>query len=549
MKLRDQLLEALGGLPGTRNFHIHVLQSSPRKHTGLFPYATARPRVYAQDILVLCSEQGTGLGAPRVFVSAIEAALYHIPSSASAILYIAKVDSTGQGARPAPTASLVRAFISHFVDQRTRPPRLAGVCMWVHLFARAQLQYLFPNSADHPAKRPLGDISLCAWWKRLLGHVARDLHAQTSGALPNLHYVLPGLNELEALQALGGAGVPAAEGSQWVYGHPYSQADVPLPYTPKTRDARPNLGQLIPSFDDDPKSRFMDEIACTTRVDGLVSPKRKRRKTSGADEEKAEGEEKKERGRGKERDTRVHGELGVVNADEFWERMSFRQECVAGAVTGFFVAVFPLQPSQQEADTSVNPLAPQPGEVSHQIVQRVVTSLMTGHDFSSTERTTKATEILEGAIRGLCGGVHTSSAARELPPFLAGVDDDKPDNQGRKTPERETSPPRFLAPPQTPPPRAVDAHGKRARPVDGYGDDDVSPNPFPEPEPSKDTYEAFIYGSVKVANAKVDAVVAGATGGRGSSGGGGGVTVLAVRKKKRAPSTATTTTATDGTRA
>ena len=101
--LRDHLLHALSSLPGTRHFHIHVLVSSPRKHTSLYPYATTRPRVYAQDILILLSEQ-RDLSAPRIFVTAIEANVFNIPQTSSAILYVSKVDSTGQGARPSPTS-------------------------------------------------------------------------------------------------------------------------------------------------------------------------------------------------------------------------------------------------------------------------------------------------------------------------------------------------------------------------------------------------------------------------------------------------------------
>jgi len=44
-----------------------------------------------------------------------------------------------------------------------------------------------------------------------------------------------------------------------------------------------NLGRFIPSFEDDPKARFMDEIAHTTNSDVVKSPVRKRAKKA-ADE-------------------------------------------------------------------------------------------------------------------------------------------------------------------------------------------------------------------------------------------------------------------------
>lgn len=590
MKLRDALLDALDDLPGSRRFHLHVLVSAPRKYTSLFPYATTRPRVYAQDILVLCSEQKDA-ASPRILVTAIEAAVYNIPASSSAIFYVSKVDSTGQGMRPSPTAALVRALLKFYINPTTRP--LAVEHLWVHLFARAQSQYLFPNSAEHPDKKPLGDVKLCAWWKRVYTHVARELMETQNLTLPppKLYYVLPGMDELEAKQALGelsAANVLAnAVDPHWTYGHPYSQAEVRPPCAAKrSKDTRHNLGLFIPSFEDDPKSRFLDEIACTTQVDGLRSPKRKRAKASvsvsvkpqasasrdgdgdengggGGGEGGIDGNashvdpgppgEKKEK---KEKEDRIPGELGIVSADEFWERMSFRQECVAGAVTGFFVAIYSwpssTSTSSSEGVQSSNPLAPQSGQVSFHMVRRIVSSLTTGHDFSTTEKALRATEVLEGAIEGLCSGLTSSSAhhanssmstsaSGALVPVLA------PNNEEeRKTPEPELPLP-FVsgASPKTPPRRlaslpSMDSTGMSLGvPRFNNLDNDVSPNPFPEPIASSDTYHQFIYGSISIANP--EAALPSSLGGNGRDSAVAGVeekatptvTVLAVRKKKK----------------
>ncbi|EJC98879.1 uncharacterized protein FOMMEDRAFT_128560, partial [Fomitiporia mediterranea MF3/22] len=531
MKLRDQLLDSLKALPGTRHFHLNVLVSAPHKHAELFPYASSHPRIYAQHMLILCSEQ-VSCPTPnepeskdepqRVFVTAIEAALFHIPTTNSAILYVAKVDSTGQGTRPAPTSALVRAFVVFYANPATRPPKLRGTTLWIHLFARAERQYLFPNSADHPSKKPLNDVKLCAWWKRILGRVVQEV----GGGEIKMYYLLPGMNELEAIQALGETLVKNSNSSNWIYGHPYSQTEVPLPYAPtgKAKDEF-NLGQLIPSFDDDPKSRFMDEIACTTQVDGLRSPHRKRRRTSDT-EAKDKDSDNSRNHKEKEKQPRILGELGVVSADEFWERMSFRQECVAGAITGFFVIVFPPGAgSKSTASTSkeglaANPLAPQPGEVSRHLVQRVVHSLMTGHEFSTTERSLKATSILEASIRSLCSGLHNVAAnvAKE--------------EEAEKEDRSETPPPHFLVPPRTPPRRTVALNGLGL----GAGDD-ISPNPFPEPEPSADNYSSFIYGEIAVSNpdAPPPPAVRSEKNGVNIADGAskGEVRVLTVRKKKR----------------
>ena len=506
--LRDHILSTLSSLPGTRDFHLHVLVSSPRKNSSLYYFARPRPRVYLQDILILLSEQRS-LDSPRILVSAIEAAVYHIPATSSAVLYVSKVDSTGQATSPSPTSHLVRALLSFYVDPRTRP--LSVDHLWIQLFARAQAQYLFPNSAEYPGKRPLSDIKLCVWWKRVLSWVAAEAKPET---IIKPFYILPGCSELEAENSLRIASSSTASptGLKWIYGHPYSLSEIPPP-CPISIEA-PNLGHYIPNFDDDPKSRFLDEIAYTTE-EGIKSPVRKRSRTNeeSGTNKKSVGEEVST---ASTKDDRPLGELSKVTPDEFWERMSFRQECVAGAVTGFFTLIVssssstsPDNPTQK----SISPLAPQPGQVSSQLNKRIMTSLQTGNEFSTIERSIRATETLETAIKGLCDGITTVRSGDGPAPI-------RPRKLDRCTPEPET--PSLLAPPSTPPPRRL--HGKAVLP-------DVSPNPFPEPVASLETYHSHIYGSISVRNpvavdkntcVKADAVPAIPQ-----------VTVLTVRRKKK----------------
>lgn len=536
MSLRDALLNSLKTLPGTRELHLHVLVSSPRKHQTLYPFARPRPRSYLQDVLVLLSEQVTP-DSPRILVTAIEACVYNIPSTSCAVLYVSKVDSTGQSISPSPTSTLVRSLLLFYADPSTRP--LASEHLWIHLFARAQSQYLFPNSAEYPGKRPLSDIKLCVWWKRVLTEVADELDARAqSKATTRLYYILPGYGQVEADYSLKFAGAnssPTSASHPWIYGHPYSQTEIPLPCPP---DAR-NLGHFIPSFEDDPKSRFMDEIAYTTDGEGIKSPARKRRRTASNSERDPKGEQGEEAGQDNTKgvdDTNEppHGELARVSPDEFWERMSFRQECVAGAVTGFFslgITSFALDGSSTRTRSAVSPLAPQPGQVSSQINKRVMTSLLTGVEFSTVERAIRGTETLESAIKGLCEGITPYSAPSTKAPAAPLLLKDLSDAD-RRTPEPESSSSSsatLLAPPRTPPPRM--ANGKRVVP-------DISPNPFPEPETSLETYRSHIYGSVCISNVGLPSKTEGDKNRDGPSGDGSKapashVTVLTVRKKKK----------------
>ncbi|KAI0366594.1 hypothetical protein BV20DRAFT_632850 [Pilatotrama ljubarskyi] len=552
MSLRDKLLAALADLPGTRTFHLHALTSAPRKHNGLFPYVHPRPRTYIQDVFILLSEQASP-DSPRVLVTAIEASVYSIPSTSCGVLYISKVDSSGHASAPSPTAALVRAFLTYYADPATRP--IAVRHLWVQLFARAQGQYLFPNSAEYAGKRPLSDVKLCAWWKRIFSEVAADVDARLKGSGKiRLYYILPGYSELEAAHSLGHAlsrALPAespAGAVQWEYGHPYSQTDIPVP-CPRPQDAQepPHLGYVIPWFDDDPKSRFIDEIAHTTNSEGVRSPKRKRPRALTGSGPHGETRQVKERDQDedkeKEKNDRRHaeGELAEVSPDEFWERMSFRQECGAGAVTGFFTMAIstpaPVEASanDKEKATPPSPLAPQPGQLAHRLVRRIVATLMNHHEFSTHERAVRATETLESAIKGLC---------EDNAPVLPAP---APEQQSEDKPARPRTPepgPATLDVPHTPPPRQshLSASGGGALP-------EVSPNPFPEPVASLETYTSYIYGSIDVRNAPLaprggvaEANCGGASGAEGARGGsgqgaasgaGGPVTVLQVRKKRK----------------
>ena len=510
MNLRDTLLAALTKLPGIRDFHLHVLVTSPRKHSSLFPFAHPRPRSYLQDIVVLLSEQ-TNPDTHHVFVSAIEASIYNITSTSSAIFYVSKVDSTGQGIAPSPTSTLVRTLLTYYADPATRPFKADH--LWVQLFARAQGQYLFPNSSEFEGKHPLSDVKLCAWWKRVYTGVAEDLERRTqSKAKIQLYYILPGSTEIEAIHSLNfasGSGATSSSSTSvsWTYGHPYSQSDIPLPCP--GADASKNLGHYIPSFDDDPKSRFVDEIAYTTDADGIKSPAKKRPRTDSADAKKGDIAKNVVRGE-------VDGELNKVTPDEFWERMSFRQECVAGALTGFFTMIVSSPVTRVSSQSDTSPLAPQAGQVASQMTKRIMTSLLTANEFSTIERSIRATAFLEETIKSLCDGLKPMpeplTIVSKKPTSLFHPTSDRP-----KTPEPETG--QQLAPPQTPPPRMI--NGKRIIP-------DVSPNPFPEPVTSLETYESFIYGSVHVDNPPLAPKARADTGVSTPP-----VTVLTVRKKKK----------------
>jgi len=106
--------------------------------------------------------------------------------------------------------------------------------------------------------------------------------------------------------------------------------------------------------------------------------------------------------------------------------------------------------------------------------RRTLSSLLTVVEFSPPERARKATELIEGAVRGLCEGL-----AQKLP------------TPGTKNQSADAMPVSLAPPlPKTPPRRTMGLPAV----------DDISPNPFNEPEAALETYRAFIYGTVIVSN-------------------------------------------------
>ncbi|KAL0960624.1 hypothetical protein HGRIS_005655 [Hohenbuehelia grisea] len=571
--LRDAILAALGKAYGKRIFHLHVLVSSPRRHTGLFPFASPRPRSFRQDIILLLSEQATA-DAPRVLVAAVEATVYSIPATDCAILYISKVDSSGHASAPSPTAALVRALLLHYGDPKTRPVEVKH--LWIHLFARAQGQYLFANSAEFSGKQPLSDVRLCAWWQRMFSRVAEELQIRVSEPKNlKLFYLLPGLNELEAFATLkvasSSAPADATPSIPWAYSHPYSQKEIPLP-CPEPAKGHPNLGNFIPYFDDDPKSRFIDEIAYTTDKDGIKSPAPKRRKVKPHQEASAESigsnlDGKKDEDETRDKDEKPLGELGTVSPDEFWERMSFRQECVAGAVTGFFTLAisaagavqtaaepsavqatkFPANGIFAHAHPSASVPEAQAGHVSSQLTKRVMTTMLTGVEFSTVERAIRATETLEGAIKGLCEGL--SSTGKPISTISGAATRSSSHNAvpgilHAPTPLRPNATQENLStvpPPQTPPPRTPSPRQRRPRRDSRVDEQDNEP----EAVASLDTYYLHIYGTISVDNPLPPVASAAESLGGGSettagsvkpvssAAGQAPVTVLQVRRKKK----------------
>lgn len=439
--LLDDVLSKLSTLPGRRRLTATVLISQPRKKAAanVFPYAPKIEDVQAieQEVLLLIAEnkgtqqtqdqsQSDGpLPSSGAYVAAIEANLYIFPTTHSVIVYISKVDTTGQGQRPSPTRAATVALLEHIVRRwfaGSPSEGSPGWNVWVHLFARAQNQYLFPASIEHPGKKVLSDAGLVKWWKAVMDDFvsacAKDEKNSSSGRLRAEPYViLPGATDDEAMHLLR---IPlrkpeATTGYDWRYGHPYSTmpsstsaslATFPL----LSRCSPPSILELIPYFPDDPKSRFIAELMDShTTVSGTIIPPPAKRRRIDEQGTSQPAESSETTNLLDQNESLWVDPLESVSIEEFWERMTFRQECSLGAVVAFFVVYVhtsPILPIPYDA-------ASLPGSTTKQLPKRLelppgqVVSLLAklnNLDFGTTEKSVQSTALLQQGIRAAAKG-------------------------------------------------------------------------------------------------------------------------------------------------
>jgi regulator of Ty1 transposition protein 109 len=233
----------------------------------------------------------------------------------------------------------------------------------IHVFARSQDQYLFPGSIDNKGKRVLDDKGLCKWWRSVLGDAATKVYTEQPGeASLKLHYLLGGCSYLESIPLLAAAATPDDDKApRWVYCHPYALIPSPLPLP---SDGSITLNNLIPAFQDDPKSRYLTSLTSSTisaageegDYDEVMEQLNKLSDSSETLLAMKKAEVEKQR-------VQERSRLTAVNVDEYWECMGGRQECCSGHVAGFFVVVRD-QASKQIEDAAEPPSNTPPKQIT-----------------------------------------------------------------------------------------------------------------------------------------------------------------------------------------
>ncbi|KAJ5637157.1 hypothetical protein N7490_007036 [Penicillium lividum] len=302
-------------LPTGAELTVRHISSTPAPSVALFAAAPGQepePTFCENHFLSVSIDSPKDDGA-EIIIFGMEVLVYN--SAHLTTIFVSKADSTGfLHLLKLPHKVSVLRLISHtFLSHLARTHQRPGVRLVVSLFARAQNQYLFPGSIENSEKHVLDDRGLIKWWCRAVDPILSehepesvsqdtkplDQTVEAAKASATAYLIVPGCDRLETRSFF-----PATAKSD-VQGRPRWLASYPLKQIVHDPSAPPRC--LIPRLPDDPKTRFLIDL----------------------DDELPEPVE------GTTPSPRTGQWRSVKSVDQFWEMMSFRQECSAGRLVGF----------------------------------------------------------------------------------------------------------------------------------------------------------------------------------------------------------------------
>ncbi|RJE18620.1 DNA damage response protein [Aspergillus sclerotialis] len=306
-------------LPTDLRLTIRHLSSTPVKCEPLFaappgedPETTFCENHYLSVSINPCDEN-----AREIIIFGMEVLVY--TTAHLTTVFISKADSTGflHLLKAPRKVSLLRLISTTFLSFLVRTRQREGVRLVLSLFARSQNQYLFPGSIKNAEKHVLDDRGLIKWWCRALDPILReyepesthgsegplDQTTESAKSSATAFLIIPGCDKFETRSFFP----PSAKSDDKI--HPRWVNSYPREQLCRKPDAPPRC--LVPRFPDDPKTRFLIDLD-----DELPEPT----ETGGSGENSGQW-------------------LSVRSLDQFWELMSFRQECSAGRLVGFLWVV------------------------------------------------------------------------------------------------------------------------------------------------------------------------------------------------------------------
>lgn len=402
---------------------VNVVQSIPKKTSSLFPYSPTAYKTWERKILITVSGQveaekqaAESNPSPSLLICALEAYVFTIPATLTTVLYISKVDSSGYSPLspeykpPALTTHLLVSFLDYYMSPSTRPtPRV-----YCHLFARAQNQYLFPNSIEGGTKKTLSGLGLCKWWRSVFektvltvdnARPGKQSDATMKSETYQLKCWLPGIEAAEAKGMMGVSSNQLPEGVAWSYDAPFTGKEATALYPDHVEF--PKLSCVIPRFEDDPKARYLDEIV-SMKSDQAHAAVKRAQKAAGTNstEDSSSSAQQKQKRKAEVAQLRQEAavSLNTVVISHYWETLGARQDCHPGDITGFLslgvtgpVSGNELLPPQVNAlDQRIGNM----GGLDKRIVDRLIKALL-NHDFGSRELALTASSRFLGEVENI----------------------------------------------------------------------------------------------------------------------------------------------------
>ena len=315
-------------LPAACRFTIHHLSTPPTQSRPLYAATPGQlaEETYCESHFLSISVISDGL---PLQVFAIEVLIYS--TAFLTTLFVSKADSTGYlnllnlaPGTPSPLRLISTTFLEHLIRARKRSDKR----LVLSLFARAQNQYLFAGSIENSNKHVLDDRGLIKWWCKVVDPIlvshksdsqARGPESEESDVRSLGYLRVPGCDKYETQTFL-----PKDERGRKQDDRRWRTSD-PLREFGKSPDLPERC--LIPRFPDDPKARFVEQLDDELPDEGPESSQT----PSQLHAQEAEIPPKKQNtGRWR----------SVTSLEQFWEMMSFRQECSSGRLVGFLWAKF-----------------------------------------------------------------------------------------------------------------------------------------------------------------------------------------------------------------
>ncbi|KAI9011920.1 histone acetylation protein-domain-containing protein [Phycomyces nitens] len=335
-----RLLEPLE--KGSR-FEIHDVQTIPVPCSKLTGKSTGDFKQTRRLILITAQS----LDNPKAIVcgmEAIEYREYHADGHIDSTVYISKVDTTGYPLIKNITGIMVQAYLVSL-----------GPCK-VYVFACAQPQYLFRDSAKYSGKKAktLSDRALIGWWRNILSHPDlwiidshdRSENGSDQGLIKRTKgwWSIPGIDdERQAIHTTGNR-LKNVPGIEWKYGYPY--------------DPKADFKDVIPLFEDDTKARLSKALRSSSAGDDVDD---------------------------------------TMNVEGFWEILGHTEECGAGRLTGFLMLDLSNRPQPSIKDTYE-------GMVLRSKFTRIWNTMMDLF-FDTKEHIEESTKDLESAILEYSPGI------------------------------------------------------------------------------------------------------------------------------------------------